>query len=247
MAKNVESSRKTLLELLWQQLMGLNVAIVGREREILELYLGRDDSPNIIEILIARRREIFGLLKQLTELIEQICEVVGNDDETQDAVLGLGERLGAMWRWEPKNDQEIRDAILDPGPFDRRFIEAAEDAQNAVLRVQLRLFPSDKPGGVDDSDEALTRHLEPRSPTVSDKVINVLATLTGTDLPALLGIIHNENLSGEEKMKALGRADKRLVLALDSPQWGSLIGVTPNAVRGYETWGIFQAVKNRPE
>lgn len=55
----------------------------------------------------------------------------------------------------------------------------------------------------------------------------------------ILAVAHRSDLSGEERMEAIIELDRRFV-GKSSADWGKLLNVTANAVRGYPLWKELQ-------
>ena len=62
----------------------------------------------------------------------------------------------------------------------------------------------------------------------------------------VLRLAADENLSGEERMIAILRIDRRYE-AKRSTWWSELLGVKDATIRGYETWKLMQAGRRSPD
>lgn len=86
-----------------------------------------------------------------------------------------------------------------------------------------------------------------RAPEGIEKHVERIAEAVGDETTGqILAIAHRTDWSGERKMQEILKLDRRFA-GKDSAQWGSLLQVTPDAVRGYATWKRLQAAKRLPE
>ena len=86
-----------------------------------------------------------------------------------------------------------------------------------------------------DRSEADQANPIPASPNMER-----LALAIGDDYSAqIIAIANRENLTGEKKMEEIMSLDRRYA-SKNSIEWGTLLGVSPAAVRGYTSWKILQ-------
>jgi hypothetical protein len=74
-------------------------------------------------------------------------------------------------------------------------------------------------------------------------VQRTVAAIGDENAVRILGIAQRSDWSGERKMEEILRLDSRFA-GKDSKQWGQLLDVSPNAVRGYDRWKRLQQAKN---
>lgn len=77
----------------------------------------------------------------------------------------------------------------------------------------------------------------------ADQLLARLCEVVGDEVTTkVLAMASQKDLSGEQRMAEIIRLDKRFA-AKNSVQWGTLLDVTPAAVRGYPSWKRLQAAK----
>jgi hypothetical protein len=83
---------------------------------------------------------------------------------------------------------------------------------------------------------------EGEQPNVEQEMERV-ALAVGDDTAAkIMAIGQRKDWGGEQKMQEILRLDKRFA-GKDSVEWGTLVGVSAAAIRGYRTWKLLQTNK----
>lgn len=99
---------------------------------------------------------------------------------------------------------------------------------------------------------ALASRTEPEPPRGgepgdTEEQMRRVALAVGDDNAArIIEIAQRKDRSGDEKMQELILLDKRLI-GKDSGEWGTLLGVSAAAIRGYSTWKRLQEAKKRAD
>jgi hypothetical protein len=98
--------------------------------------------------------------------------------------------------------------------------------------------PAPPPPGSGDGDGEQTA-----AGAITEAHLSRLAQVIGDDnAPKILALVYRADLSGEKKFEELLRLDSRFG-GKNSREWGILLGVKPDAVRGYAAWKQLQAKK----
>jgi hypothetical protein len=79
-------------------------------------------------------------------------------------------------------------------------------------------------------------------PGIEEHMGRLAAVIGDPNAVRILAVVNQDALSGEQKMVEILRIDQRFK-AKDSNEWSVLLGVSPPAVRGYDTWKRLQRAK----
>jgi hypothetical protein len=133
--------------------------------------------------------------------------------------------------------QDLYDWLAVEKQIDRATADKLPlDELAALLQEEAR------PRGHEHTAAAAPPASAPATPPDEDLGRNMerLAQAVGDDTAVrVLAIVNREDLSGQEKMRLLIRLDQRFK-GKDSNQWATLLGVKPQAVRGYDAWKELQ-------
>jgi hypothetical protein len=150
---------------------------------------------------------------------------------------------------------------LEPANVSRSLYELYVEATHRTSRKEARpicnlldLMASGQPillPAFRDAESALNDAFKPLADIVdaADKTQDIeqhmtrVAQAVGDDnTTQILAIANRGGWSGERRMKEILRVDRRFE-GKDSIEWSALLGVSPAAIRGYQTWKVLQQQK----
>ena len=189
--------------------------------------------------LLAFRAELVGALPHVPELRPQLESELPPLPPVQfESKLNLP----GDWDFASPLDQDglppvqplCSDDTTDDDPTQRVFLVCASPRwlhDMGVLRVLAESEPEAESGG----QASIEQHMERLAQAVGDE-----------NAAKIISIAHRKNQSGEQKMLEILQSDKRYG-GKDSVAWGTLLGVSPAAVRGYRTWKTIQQFRKRAD
>ena len=118
---------------------------------------------------------------------------------------------------------------------DRNTVMAEIELETTKAKLFMEAESNSTDTAAESDQPSMEQHLHQLAQAVGDE-----------NAARILAIVQRSDLTGEEKMEEVLRLDFRFV-GKNSGEWGKLLGVTPDAVRGYELWKLLQKAKKSDE
>jgi hypothetical protein len=164
--------------------------------------------------------------------------------EDRDATIRYLEKQGkdttGFFQWLVEGARDLKD-VLDCKPCEYRSRPRSDEMEcllaTALIMgrpVENSLAPTTPPAPQPESSKA---------DDPSD-LLRVCVAIAGENVGRILTILQRHDLNAEEKMRAVVKLEPNF-RGKTSTQWGTILGTTANAVRGFDYWKQLQEEKKR--